>query len=367
MKKIILAIIFLISVAGPAISLTYAEKPVLHFDNRNWEVGYEAANEQQSIAEYVLKGETVHSWTELFSLQTFFGLQQITTPKKFMEEMKNNMKPSLQWNMLRKEENDVLYEWKVTNDPEVEDQHEIARIISGKEAIYSIRYTTKKIPVSRKVRKEWIDLLNMVKLDMDSPGYIKDNSLEGDSGVDHAKKGFEYYMKGDLDHALSEYNKAIEIDPALIRVYLERGNIYVTKGDYDSAISDFTQAAKLSPNDAITYYNLANTYAAKKDYDNAITNYTRAIDIDPNYIEAYDNRGISYADKGDYDSAIKDYNKAININVKNAISYINRSYAYYRKGDYEEAWNDVYAMEALGYKPHPEFIEELKKASGRTK
>jgi len=41
--------------------------------------------------------------------------------------------------------------------------------------------------------------------------------------------------------------------------------------------------------------------------------------------------------------------------------------AYARKGRYDKAWGDVHKAQDLGLKIHPEFLNALRKASGRQK
>ncbi len=81
----------------------------------------------------------------------------------------------------------------------------------------------------------------------------------------------------------------------------------------------------------------------------------------------YNNRGNAYYSKGQYDQAISDFNKALEINPRYALAYNNRGVAYYFKREYEKSWKDVEKAQSLGYQIHPEFLEELRKASGREK
>ena len=39
-------------------------------------------------------------------------------------------------------------------------------------------------------------------------------------------RGSVYYRQGQLDNAISDYNRAIAIDPGLTVAYEDRGNIY---------------------------------------------------------------------------------------------------------------------------------------------
>ena len=88
-------------------------------------------------------------------------------------------------------------------------------------------------------------------------------------------------------------------------------------------------------------------------------------ELNPKFVRAYNNRGNVYADKGDYDRAIRDYNKALELNPDYAKAYATRGAVYYLKQDYDKAWADVKKARELGLTPLPEFIKELKKASGR--
>ena len=88
---------------------------------------------------------------------------------------------------------------------------------------------------------------------------------------------------------------------------------------------------------------------------------------DLNDADAYYNRGVAYREKGQYDQAISDFNKALEINPRYAPVYFNRGVAYYHKGQYDKAWENVHKAQDLGFKIHPGFLKDLRKASGRQK
>ena len=54
-------------------------------------------------------------------------------------------------------------------------------------------------------------------------------------------------MKGELDLAIKDFTRAIEIDPGLASVYNNRGESRHKKGDLAAAESDYRQALKLDP------------------------------------------------------------------------------------------------------------------------
>ncbi|MGA2468126.1 MAG: tetratricopeptide repeat protein, partial [Thermodesulfobacteriota bacterium] len=85
--------------------------------------------------------------------------------------------------------------------------------------------------------------------------------------------------------------------------YNNRGMAYRDKGQYDQAISDFNKALEINSKYAYAYNNRGMAYRDKGQYDQAISDYNKALEINPKYAYAYNNRGIAYGDKGQYDRA----------------------------------------------------------------
>ena len=146
--------------------------------------------------------------------------------------------------------------------------------------------------------------------------------------------------------------------------YVQRGNAYYEQGKYDQAISDYTKAIDINPDFAKAYDNRGAAYAQKGNLSGAISDFTMAIANNPNDAEAYNNRGHAYAKLGNYVQAISDYTKAIKINPNYIKAYNNRAHVFYDIKKYDRAWADVQKAEELGITVDPDFIEELKQASG---
>lgn len=69
----------------------------------------------------------------------------------------------------------------------------------------------------------------------------------------HPKDAIAYYLRGDalarnndLGQAITDFSKAIALDPGLTAAYDRRASAYVAKGDYTSAVADATKAAEVS-------------------------------------------------------------------------------------------------------------------------
>jgi len=62
---------------------------------------------------------------------------------------------------------------------------------------------------------------------------------------------------------------------------------------------------------------------------------------------------------------MSEFNKALETNPRDAMVYVIRGTAYYFQKEYEKSWKDVEKAEYLGYRIDPEFLDDLRKASGR--
>jgi len=147
--------------------------------------------------------------------------------------------------------------------------------------------------------------------------------------------------------------------------YLRRGIFNFNKGQYDEAISDFTRTLEINPKLGNVYYNRGTAYWAKGEYDNAISDFNKALGINPRDPDAYMSRGGVYIKKGQPDQAIADFNKVLEINPNFGMAYYDRGRVYYLKGEYNKSWSDIKRAYDLGFKIPPEFLEDLRKASGK--
>jgi len=129
----------------------------------------------------------------------------------------------------------------------------------------------------------------------------------------------------------------------LVNRGIEKGK----EGDLDGAIADFTRAIELNPKDDAPYYNRAQAKWLKKDAAGAIADYTRAIELGSTNPAAYNNRGNARAENNDRDGAIADYTRAIQLKPDYARAYYNRAVTKQAKGDATGAEADFKAAEKL--------------------
>jgi tetratricopeptide (TPR) repeat protein len=69
-------------------------------------------------------------------------------------------------------------------------------------------------------------------------------------------RGLAFKLLGELEQAISDYSKAIELDPSYAAAYANRGNVRLLSNDVVGALADYRMAIKLDPNDQVARQNL---------------------------------------------------------------------------------------------------------------
>ena len=197
------------------------------------------------------------------------------------------------------------------------------------------------------------------------------------------KRGHAWYNQGELDRAIADLTKALEMDLGYADAFYIRGLAWEKKGDLGRATDDYTRAIitdrkyegayyavfridpryasalkvftetstiwdqtitiytkpmKITQREALFY--CIRGYRRKIErkmhhQDLAIADFTKALEIDPRNAYAYYERGNKWVWKGDYERAISDYTKVVELNP---------SYAdvYYKRGD---VWFDEHNLD----------------------
>ena len=209
-----------------------------------------------------------------------------------------------------------------------------------------------------------VDHANKGEHDLAISDYTKAIEINPRHASAYCNRGVAYGEKDEYDLAISDYTKAIEVDPKFAGAYYNRGIAFSDKSEYDQAISDYSKAIEINPRFANAYCNRARNYYRIGVYNQAISDCTKTVELNPRDASAYNIRGLAYDEKCEYDLAISDYTKAIEIDPKFAAAYNNRGIDYFQKGKYDKAWEDIYKAQSFGFQVLPEFLKILREASG---
>jgi len=194
------------------------------------------------------------------------------------------------------------------------------------------------------------------------------NFVHSQNIEEFVKRGEAKFKLGDYQGGISDYNKAIKINPndaLAIRTQISLSSLLYYKklaenkpydasaiksfasckssfGDYRGAIFDFSKAIEINPHDEDAYLSRAKSKVDLGDYRGALADYDKAIEINPLNRWNFRNRADLKSTMGNYKEAIVDYDKAIdlNLNKKNESSYLDRGHAKCKLKDYKGAISD---------------------------
>jgi tetratricopeptide (TPR) repeat protein len=147
-------------------------------------------------------------------------------------------------------------------------------------------------------------------------------------------RGVAQYKSGKLDAAYGDYRAAIDLDPPAAQLAIAHNNIshvLFDQGKIADALKSAQRATELSPNLGIAWINLANAQLATKEFRQAFESYNKALANPLDQVQmagARNNRGNALLAMGSSNSAVEDYNGALKLRPNYAEAYFNRGLAF---------------------------------------
>ena len=181
-------------------------------------------------------------------------------------------------------------------------------------------------------------------------------------------RGLAYEQTGDYDLALTDFEQVFQLEPRIIqgteweiaqegvnrdiaRLSVKRGVARYDRGELEHAVADFTRALSLAP-DPITYFERGRTYCLLGRFREAIADLTEASrsnhPSDEFRFHVWLFRGISYRESGEYQRALDDFQTALRVNPQEARGYVERAKCYRAAGDIEKALCDERKAQEFG-------------------
>lgn len=172
--------------------------------------------------------------------------------------------------------------------------------------------------------------------------------------VDYLGRALNYLTLKDYDDAITDLDKAIEINENFVVAYMARayakqcrmemneriknGEISEKNGEkedalllqrniqseYTEIISDYDMALKLNSRLIYAWYNKGNLLLRLNDYTSALNCYSEAIRINPDFGHAYYNRGLVYLQLGNKANGVADLSKAGELGVLPSYNVLKR-------------------------------------------
>ena len=97
----------------------------------------------------------------------------------------------------------------------------------------------------------------------------------------YEKRAEQSFIGGEIDAAIVDYTKAIEMNAGATRAFLGRANCYMRTNSFILAIADLTKLIELDPKNAAAYAKRAEAHEKGSEADLALEDYKKAIELDP--------------------------------------------------------------------------------------
>ena len=135
------------------------------------------------------------------------------------------------------------------------------------------------------------------------------------SADEFSQRGITRFEKNDLEGAIADFTKAIELNGQQLEFcFYFRGIALYRRGRRDEAIADLSRAITLKQHPRF-YSDRGNMLAQKGDLDSALADLNKAIEIEPKYAKAYGDRGIVRLMRGEDAAAELDFRKCFELDA----------------------------------------------------
>jgi tetratricopeptide (TPR) repeat protein len=159
-----------------------------------------------------------------------------------------------------------------------------------------------------------------------------------------------YIRSGNVDNSISNYKKALAVNPGYTGALIAMGKIYRdTRQNFDSALIYYGAAVKLDSTNKETLYALAWTHNVKKEYEKAIPYAVKALEIDNTYRPAYGELGHAYHASKKFTEAIEQFKKNLAISVVD-VAYLYIGFCYTELNDKEAALQQYEELKKINEK-----------------
>jgi len=177
--------------------------------------------------------------------------------------------------------------------------------------------------------------------------FLDDNS--------HARAGYAFETSGDVEHAIAEYEKALEINPRNVHAHQRLGFLlYNMRHDFKAGLEHTAEALRLDPADGCAHFDMGMALLYEHQVDAAISHLSEALRLMP---EGFDRRytpaamnfalGRALTRKGDAPAAAKVLNKVLVLEPKNARAHYLLALAQAAQGMVDEPLQQLSVAKSL--------------------
>jgi superkiller protein 3 len=169
----------------------------------------------------------------------------------------------------------------------------------------------------------------------------------------HVSHGNALFQLGELDRALAQYERALEIDPSSTHALYGLGQVELARGETTAALEHLRTAADLAPHHgevqgllAQVHHRLGNAEDARlaelrarafPEATRAPDPVTEAMEAEAATSRSFTDRGLALTRQGRFDEAEAAFRRVLEIRPGNALDHVNLGGALARQGKLDEA------------------------------
>lgn len=153
------------------------------------------------------------------------------------------------------------------------------------------------------------------------------------TAVAYESRAAVWHKSGQIDAALQDFTRAIQLDPQSARLLNNRGFLQLSRQQFAAALADFDAAIAIDPQYANAFNNRGLLHIAQGQHRQAVLDLNQAIQANPEYVDAYNNRGFALMQLGKWDRALADFNQALKRDGKYVNAIANRGLVKLNLGD----------------------------------
>ena len=142
----------------------------------------------------------------------------------------------------------------------------------------------------------------------------------------YANLAMAYEDIGQLEQAIAQYQKALELLPTKSALHRDLAGVYWKMRRYAETESHYKVVIADDATDVQVVYRLGIIFLTQEDYEAAIGQFEKVIELDAAHVRAYEAIGITYQKLGDVSEAIEAFEKVLQLEPgnRNALEMLKR-------------------------------------------
>jgi Tfp pilus assembly protein PilF len=153
----------------------------------------------------------------------------------------------------------------------------------------------------------------------------------------HFNMAVYFQRNGDIQSALDQYQKVIDISPYNAEAFSNMGVLYNQLGEYGKAVSVLQKALLVDPRYSKAHNNLGLAYYRSGQFDQAQTELERAVELEPSSQDACNNLGLVHRKMGRTRQAEEAFQRAITLDANYGAAHYNLALLYDETGRLDRA------------------------------